>query len=707
MELGITNFIFSLIKSLNHNVISDTFIIILHIVFIWGLLHKSVREIVPIILTMMGILGTFLGITLGLSQFDVENIDTSIPHLLNGLKVAFIVSATGVFLAIIFKKINIFLAQSKTEKIGIADEITPKAIYSVLTEINQNIQQNIKALQQTIISENEQQRQLLTELKRTISSEADSSLTHQLIRLRLEVTDSAKSSQEVMQRGFHTMQQRFQEFADKVVELSSKSLIEALQEAIKDFNSKLSEQFGENFKHLNDAVGKLLSWQENYRVQMENMQHNLQKIQERFEAALQGIEKSDSCTQSIAQNVTVISQQLDLIPQLMAQLGILIRGLDVQSQELTIHLSSFKELGDKASSALPMIQQTMCDLTSGAKMTVEQNLNLVKQEFETLKMGFLDLKGQANNVVQETAISLKQNFDALKNQTEVIVSENSNEIRGLLTSQQQTFDNLQQHFTAHVTTVDESLKITVRDLNQQFETLKMGFSDLKGQANNVVQETAISLKQNFDALKNQTEVIISENTNEIRALFISQQQSFNHLQQHFTAHVTTVDESLKITVQGLNRQTEHTTIAIEHAEKVFIKFSELFESQSKISDTLEQHLKKMGEVTEEFDNTLSSHKSTFRELKQGFDELKGQLDERVAKLRIEFDHANKNLQQVIDNQFKSLDEQMTQEMQRTIEQFGRNLISLSSGFVDNYEKLTRQLSKAVIDLKKEVRDRES
>jgi len=59
MELGITNFIFSLIKSLNHNVISDTFIIILHIVFIWGLLHKSVREIVPIILTMMGILGTF------------------------------------------------------------------------------------------------------------------------------------------------------------------------------------------------------------------------------------------------------------------------------------------------------------------------------------------------------------------------------------------------------------------------------------------------------------------------------------------------------------------------------------------------------------------------------------------------------------------------------------------------------------------------
>lgn len=620
MELGITNFVFSLIKSLNHNTISDSFIVILFAIFIWGLIHKSLREIAPTILTMVGILGTFLGITLGLSQFDVQNIDASIPHLLNGLKVAFVVSATGVFLAIIFKKLNIFLAQSKTGKIGISDEITPKAIYGVLTDINQNIQQSINTLQQTIISENEQQKQLITELKRSISSEADSSLIHQLIRLRLEMTDSAKSSQEVMQQGFHAMQQRFQEFADKVVELSSKSLIEALQEAIKDFNSKLSEQFGENFKHLNDAVGKLLNWQENYRVQLENMQHNLQMVHERFQAALQGIEKSDSCTQSIAQNVTVISQQLDSIPQLMTQLGILMRGLDVQSQELTTHLSSFKELGDKASSALPTIQQTMCDLTSGAKMTVEQNLNLVKQEFETLKMGFLDLKGQANGVVQETAISLQQNFDALKNQTEVI---------------------------------------------------------------------------------------ISENTHEIKALFVSQQGTFDNLQQHFSAHIATVDESLKITVHGLNRQTEHTTIAVSEAEKVFVKFRELFEFQSKISDTLGQHLKNMGEVTQEFDNTLNSHKSTFRELKQGFDELKGQLDERVAKLRIEFDHANKNLQQIIDNQFKSLDEQMTQEMQRTIEQFGRNLISLSSGFVDNYEKLTHRLSKKVSDLEKKVQDRES
>jgi len=41
-----------------------------------------------------------------------------------------------------------------------------------------------------------------------------------------------------------------------MAENNSKALIEALQEVIRDFNAKINEQFGENFKQLNEAVGK-------------------------------------------------------------------------------------------------------------------------------------------------------------------------------------------------------------------------------------------------------------------------------------------------------------------------------------------------------------------------------------------------------------------------------------------------------------------
>jgi hypothetical protein len=48
--------------------------------------------------------------------------------------------------------------------------------------------------------------------------------------------------------------------------MGSQALVEALRDVIRDFNAKITEQFGDNFKALNEAVGKLLIWQERYRV---------------------------------------------------------------------------------------------------------------------------------------------------------------------------------------------------------------------------------------------------------------------------------------------------------------------------------------------------------------------------------------------------------------------------------------------------------
>ena len=58
---------------------------------------------------------------------------------------------------------------------------------------------------------------------------------------------------------------------EKIAESNSKALIEAFKEVIRDFNTKINEQFGENFKQLNAAVEKILVWQERYRQQMTEM----------------------------------------------------------------------------------------------------------------------------------------------------------------------------------------------------------------------------------------------------------------------------------------------------------------------------------------------------------------------------------------------------------------------------------------------------
>ena len=49
------------------------------------------------------------------------------------------------------------------------------------------------------------------------------------------------------------------------VEDNSKSLIEALEEVIRDFNTKISEQLGDNFKKFNESLSIMLEWHKEYK----------------------------------------------------------------------------------------------------------------------------------------------------------------------------------------------------------------------------------------------------------------------------------------------------------------------------------------------------------------------------------------------------------------------------------------------------------
>lgn len=67
--------------------------------------HRKLVEMVPDILTSLGILGTFLGLVWGLKGFDpqsYEAMSSSISSLVNGIKVAFITSIYGISLSMAF-----------------------------------------------------------------------------------------------------------------------------------------------------------------------------------------------------------------------------------------------------------------------------------------------------------------------------------------------------------------------------------------------------------------------------------------------------------------------------------------------------------------------------------------------------------------------------------------------------------------------------
>ena len=67
--------------------------------------HRRLVEMIPDILTSLGILGTFVGLVLGLRGFNpnsYEAMSTSVEGLIDGIKVAFVTSIYGLSLSLAF-----------------------------------------------------------------------------------------------------------------------------------------------------------------------------------------------------------------------------------------------------------------------------------------------------------------------------------------------------------------------------------------------------------------------------------------------------------------------------------------------------------------------------------------------------------------------------------------------------------------------------
>ena len=95
-----------------------------------------------------------------------------------------------------------------------------------------------------------------------------------------------------------------------MAENNSKAFIKALEETIKDFNTKIQEQFGENFKQLNIAVGKLLVWQEEYK-------NTIIEVTENQKVIFEGIEQAKSSLKDMANNSYSIQESAQLLSNII------------------------------------------------------------------------------------------------------------------------------------------------------------------------------------------------------------------------------------------------------------------------------------------------------------------------------------------------------------------------------------------------------
>lgn len=401
-----TKFLFCLlIACLSSTVLADTgFSTILHdpLTIIFILLNVSLTYYFtrvrfdrfavvhgPEVLTTVGICGCFLGIALALLNFDAANVSSSVPHLLEGVKTAFWASVSGVMGSLVIRWKHHVQKLPIPAPEGAAKSSSLDDVVNALGALNQGL-----------------------------SGGQDGSLLSQLKLMRQDQHDQLT-----------TLRSSFDEFAKQMAKAGTDALIQALKEVIADFNAKINEQFGENFKQLNAAVEKLVVWQQQYKDELDQMQRTQRSASESLSSS--------------SQSLALMVQQCDGFTKTAESLGQLIDGLNKQYGEIV-----------KA-------QETLAKLLGEMKDVAPQFASKLEQLTESLKAGVTKLQAEMSDSVKNFT---SQN-QAANSELKQVLIENVRKSNGEVNEQlQKSLETIRQS----VVTLDKGLQ---EELSKSLETL--------------------------------------------------------------------------------------------------------------------------------------------------------------------------------------------------------------------------------------------
>ena len=605
--------------------------IIVHIIKNNKINDKEKRNFYINLLPILGVIGTFAGICIGLADFNSNEIEKSVPLLLQGLKTAFWTSLIGTSLAVFFNvwysfkdkkdiedeedeipllKLQIKELQSISEKFNsflenqainnnslknlteffnnnedknlkkfeeIKNELkvlndkqektnsfyeTSLLKLEILDEINKkydkNIEnfalcnENISVLKENSILNLEENKKLNSNTTETLTKlellekvntntlgklesiekiNTDTLNKNSSIFKNIELLlDNFKNYKDEFSNFFKASESQsrelitaFKEFATYMAEENSKAFIEALNKTIRDFNNNLIESFGSNFKQLNEAVIKLVDWQEEYKQIIETITENQKVIFDSFN----GIEKELQTFTSETRNINSIVSELSTLTKESME----------QNIKLNETLNVFSELNNQAKELIPNLIEINNNVENDIKTfnnyssELISNLDSFTNNLQTNFSQYIDdinkgIKGSTDNIIeimQDSIKKIENNFNKSLENTDLKLKETSENIfigiekfnSDFSNSMKEQLDKFINNNENYSNEINKLLKNTIETMEdnernnskiieeniKQIEKLNNALSNvLKEHVDNIEKELAESLNTSLNSL---------------------------------------------------------------------------------------------------------------------------------------------------------------------------------------------------------------
>lgn len=407
----------------------------------------SKESVLGNIASTIGVLGTFVGISIGLWKFNPNDITSSVPLLLSGMKIAFATSIIGMAASIFMKYIAL-----KNEDEENIDDIME--LFNTMIAESRNVNN-------TLIENQKQTENVLNKVSEIWASHQEN-LTVELKSEILNLNNNTISKQE---------------------------------ELIGEF-----KKLGECFTLLNSGVNNLLTWQENYKETIENTTKELETV-------IQTIHNADESIESISKNSSLIKENNENLSEVLKEIN-KTQNVIIESNKSIIEISNTaKESIPQINEHFTNIDNRTKESTAYLQTLISENLNNIKSYLEKITE---DVLSKTTQSIYENNRQFKYEISEHISQCKMLIYSLKDlipDINEHLLSTQKRFNKTLIHFNEEV---QNSLRENTLEINKQVQLLKENTANINNTLDDTISESTKRLENITIATSNQIKTMAEE-----------------------------------------------------------------------------------------------------------------------------------------------------------------------------------------------------
>jgi hypothetical protein len=626
-----------------------------------GVTDNRLIAAVPGFLTAIGVIGTFVGLQIGLSEMNissnvsVDEMKAGVSAVIGGAKVAFMTSVWGVFLSVLFNFLEKLLEQNiraKITKLQVSiDEIFPRlSPESQLQNIADNSHESRESLQGLAEQIGIKMQESMVSATQGISTALEESL-EKIMAPAMDklVSETSEGNQKALEDlltkfmdGFGEQGQQQRIAMDSASEKVNES-IAGMNQTMQAFINKLEasqNSSGEREKaliaNISNQVSQMME-QSNTQSQMmgEMLQRQANVMSEQFEKREQASSQREE----------------DLASNIQEKIDSLTSGISAQSKVLT----------DFVQNQLQSLDETFNERENKASEREKQLTGNMQTQIQKMTDGLNEQNVSQSNFMTEQISSLTKSFDSRE--------ANADE------REQQLIANIQNQVKSLMESVSSQGSVLTTFVNDQMSGLSDKFEDRdRKMAQRSEQQSAI-IQEQSTAISNSTEALV----NQIESSIQKHQSSAELILQQGKQLQQSVESSINASASASSSMRDSASELQTAARDMNVFGSHIKDAGNRLSGAVTEAVETTKDLASQ--NLLTSER---------IGDLRDQLIDETAKFNLIADKVNEMIVNAggTFESLKSSQKDYLQELKRNVSDLSTQMTDLLSDYASQANSQT-------------------